>query len=376
MYRNILLGLILWSLSNPAAWAVGPIVGDDAVASWTNPTTTVSGAPLTDLAGITVWIGTQSQDYSIKYNAGLVSSIPVSNLKLVDGQYYMALQAYDTNGFVSGLGNEVAFCLQACNTTTTTTPTTTTTIRPKPDLIITQEEPNVPSVNAGAMLSVADSVTNQGTANANSFRIYYHLSGDAVYGNADDKILLPLRAVSGLLGPGASNASAGFSLKIPLTIVPGTYYVCAEIFAVIPPESNPNNNTFCSTTTVTVPLPDLVISALTTTSTSAKVGSIIRVSLSVTNQGGSRLKLLSKVELHASTNSIYGDGDDNSSPYRATTSLLAPGQTRTLGSWPVKMPPTPGTYYVCARADADDVVTETDETNNTLCTTTTITLHP
>jgi subtilase family serine protease len=347
--------LLLFSLSSSTI-----AVADDATLSW-NPNSE------TDLAGYKVYYGTASRLYGPPIPVGNQTTYTVTGL--CGGTYYFSVTAYNTSGSESGYSNEVS-------KTFTTACSTTTTTKPRPDLIITQEEPNAPSVNAGAALSVSDTVSNQGTANANSFRIYYHLSGDTLFGGADDKILLPARLVSSPLGPGASNASAGFSLKIPLTIAAGTYHVCAKIYAVIPPESNPNNNTLCSTTTVTVPLPDLIISALSTTTTSAKVGSIIRVSLSVTNQGGSRSKLLSKVELHASTNTILGDGDDLPSLYRATTTLLSPGQTQTLASWPVKMPPTPGTYYICAKTDADGVISESNETNNTLCTTTTITLHP
>jgi hypothetical protein len=40
------------------------------------------------------------------------------------------------------------------------------------------------------------------------------------------------------------------------------------------------------------------------------------------------------------------------------------------------MPDTPGEYYICAKADADSVVTESDETYNTLCTHNEITVQP
>jgi len=120
-----LLGLSLLSLSRPAAWADGPMVGANAVASWKNPTTTAYGNPLTDLAGIKLWIGTSSHTYTKSHNAGLASSVPLSALKLTDGQYYMAVQAYDTTGNVSSLSNEVPFVLQTSSATNSTGGTTT-----------------------------------------------------------------------------------------------------------------------------------------------------------------------------------------------------------------------------------------------------------
>jgi subtilase family serine protease len=125
-----------------------------------------------------------------------------------------------------------------------------------------------------------------------------------------------------------------------------------------------------------VPPPDLVISELSTTTTLAKIGSTIHVSLSVTNQGGSQPDASSKVELHSSINAVYGDGDDIASSNRPSISKLAPGQIKTFANQSVKMPDTPGVYHICAKADVDSDVTESDETNNTLCTTTTITVQP
>src|SRR5437016_4748217 len=91
-------GLFFLCLFDPAVWAVGTTVGANAVASWTNPVmTAAAGVSQANLAGISVWVGTESQVYTIHYNAGLVSSFPISVLKLFDGQYYMAVQAYDTN---------------------------------------------------------------------------------------------------------------------------------------------------------------------------------------------------------------------------------------------------------------------------------------
>ena len=120
-----LLSLLLLS-SSPAAWALGPTVGPSSVASWANPTTRVDGTPLTNLANIKVWIGTSSHVYTKAHNAGLASSLPLSALNLPDGQYYIALQAYNNNGLASGLSNEFAFVLQTGSATNPTgSPTTT-----------------------------------------------------------------------------------------------------------------------------------------------------------------------------------------------------------------------------------------------------------
>jgi hypothetical protein len=81
---------------------------------------------LTNLSNIKVWIGTSSHVYTKAHNAGLASSLPISALNLPDGQYYIALQAYNKNGLASGLSNEFAFVLQtgsATNPSSSPTPT-------------------------------------------------------------------------------------------------------------------------------------------------------------------------------------------------------------------------------------------------------------
>jgi len=119
--RPIVITLLCLSMSllfRPAIWADGPTVGANAVSRWTNPTTTARGKPLTNLAGINVWIGTSSKTYTRCYNAGLVSSLSISALNLADGQYYIAVQAYNTIGGVSELSNEFAFVLKTGQTST------------------------------------------------------------------------------------------------------------------------------------------------------------------------------------------------------------------------------------------------------------------
>jgi len=126
-----LLCLSLLSLSCPAGWAEGPTVGANAVARWTNPTTTARGNPLTNLAGINVWFGTSNGKYTGCYNAGLVSSIPLSVLKLTDGQYYIAVQAYNTIGGVSEFSKPFAFILKTDNAKMTPSQPPISTTAPK-----------------------------------------------------------------------------------------------------------------------------------------------------------------------------------------------------------------------------------------------------
>ena len=232
------------------------------------------------------------------------------------------------------------------------------------------------------MLSVRDTVVNQGGAAAKSFKVSYHLSVDPVWGGHDGK-LSPQRIVSSPLEPGQYNTSSGFLVKIPLTASASTYHICGQLSAV-PGESNRTNNARCSEGIVTIDPPDLTMSALSTTSISARPGAVIHVSFTVTNNGGSKPKVRPKVVFTSSTNMIFGDIDGNGvpddvpSPFIGTILALAPGQTQTVSSYRVKMPKKAGTYYVCAKVDALMVIKESDESDqsNTLCTSSTVTVAP
>lgn len=261
-----------------------------------------------------------------------------------------------------------------------TTAPTQFTFTGQSDLIMTQVQPNAASVSAGGMLSVTDTVLNQGTGSARPFSIAYHLSLDTIYGNADDIVIVTRRSVGSLhnyLAPGASD-SATTSLQIPAATPAGTYHVCAmaDVFNVVV-ESNESNNTLCSTSVVTtVPLPDLTVTALSITGTVAK--GTLPVSLSVKNQGGVTAGT-SIVAFHLSTDAVYDaiavGSNDTASITSWTIGSLYQGTTVSLSTKmriPTGIPS--GTYYVCVMTDSTRAVTEGDENNNTRCTTTTITL--
>jgi subtilase family serine protease len=248
----------------------------------------------------------------------------------------------------------------------------------QPDLLMTSLTLNATLVSAAGTLSVTDTVLNQGTAAARPFNIAYHLSVDTTYGNADDLAIVTSRTVGSLNNYLAAEASdqATTSLQIPAATPAGTYHVCALAdWNGLVAESDETNNTICSAATVTVPLADLLVSALSTPATSVTAGGTMPVSLSVTNQGGVRAGT-SIVAFHLSTNPVYGDEDDlpsstswiNGSVYQGTTVYI---------STEMQIPVTasPGTsYYICVMADSTNAVNEGDENNNTSCTPTTITV--
>jgi photosystem II stability/assembly factor-like uncharacterized protein len=242
----------------------------------------------------------------------------------------------------------------------------------QPDLVMTAVIPNASMVNQGGSVSVTDTVENQGSAAAGAFLIAYHLSTDPFYGNGDDITISTTRVLKSL-APGASD-TATTSLDIPYSVPAGLYYLCtmADSDNRVD-EADETNNTRCATLRVTVPQPDLIISKLATGAVKVTKGRAFRIGFTITNQGGSTAGPF-VTEFHLSTDAMYGNGDDV--PVTQTLSLpkLGGGDSFSKPSFPLVVPKTApsGTYYVCGMTDAGFAVAESDETNNTTCTSTTI----
>jgi hypothetical protein len=241
-----------------------------------------------------------------------------------------------------------------------------------PDLVMTAITPNAGTANGGSTLSVTDTVNNQGEGSTSvSFRVAYHLSTDSIYGNGDDVAITTFRIVSTLAGGALSTATT--NLAIPATISEGVYHVCAfadGLNAVVEP--NENSNTLCSTSTVTVPPPDLVMTVVSTTATAVAPGKTFPVSNTVKNQGGSKAGAFT-IAFHLSSNTTYGDGDDITlTPTRSVTTLAAGASSAATTTVTVPASTPLGVYHVCAMADSGSTVAESNEGNNSTCTGTTI----
>lgn len=240
-----------------------------------------------------------------------------------------------------------------------------------PDLNITNVSPDSGTVNAGAMLSVTDIVKNQGYIPTGAFKIGFHLSANAIYGDSDDLVIATIRSVGSL--PSGASSTGTTSLTIPSTTPAGSFYVCAAADSgQSVTETNEANNTRCSATTVTVPPPDLVMTAISTTASAVTQGENISLSDTVENQGGSSAGGF-MIAFHLSTNAVFGDGDDI--PFTATQSVgslgvgMSQNVTKTLT---VPVTAFVGSYYICAAVDYGKAVVEGDEDNNSLCTASTI----
>ena len=243
-----------------------------------------------------------------------------------------------------------------------------------PDLVMTDVTPVAGTVNQGATLDVSNTVTNQGLMPAGSSSVQFRLSLNTVFGDADDVVLSATRLVP-TLAAGASNTTTT-RVTVPWTTPPNTYYLCAMADSgKAVHERDEDNNVLCSPNLVTVPKPDLIVSAASTRVTSINAGSQINIYNAIVNQGGSKAGY-SIVAFYLSSNASYGDGDDIVSPTTRAIGSLAINANSALPTF-VKIPATTpaGVYYMCVRADDTDSIDESDEDNNAACTDTTFTVH-
>jgi subtilase family serine protease len=162
------------------------------------------------------------------------------------------------------------------------------------------------------------------------------------------------------LGVGASSFGST-SLVIPASTPSGAYYVIAQSDGDgVVEETQETNNTRFSYLQIGS---DLAVTALSVPG-AAGAGATISVTDTTKNQGGGTTAA-STTRFYLSTNYTLDGGDVLLSGTRAVPAL-GPGAS-SAGSTAVGIPAgtAVGSYYLIAQADADDVVVETYETNNT-----------
>ena len=208
---------------------------------------------------------------------------------------------------------------------------------------------------AGATITVSDTTTNSGGGAAPASVTRFYLSANSTL-DATDILLTSAHAVPGL--PPGGSQSASTSLTIP-AVSTGSYYIIAKADddnAIV--ESKETNNTLAKVITIGA---NLAVTAFTAPAQGG-AGAPLTLNDTTTNQGGGAVDP-TVTRFYLSTNSLL-DASDTLLGSRAVPALAA--GTASSGSTTVMIPSAvvTGTYYLIARADADDAVVETLETNN------------
>jgi phosphodiesterase/alkaline phosphatase D-like protein len=212
---------------------------------------------------------------------------------------------------------------------------------------------------AGTIISATDATKNQGSGSAPASVTRFYLSADSTLGAGD--IELASRAVPPL-SPGATSTGSTL-LAIPAGTPDGSYVIIARADAdnSDPADANATNNT--QTKAIKIG-PDLTVSALSAPA-AAGAGLRITVTDTIKNAPAGSPAGPSTTRIYLSTDGVFGGGDIELAS--RTVAALPAGQASTA-STEVTIPPgtAAGTYFIIARADADNSLpAETTETNNT-----------
>lgn len=214
-----------------------------------------------------------------------------------------------------------------------------------------------PKIGAGSDVVVSETTTNQGMGDVAASLTRFYLSANTVV-DANDTQLAGSHAVPDLAA-GASSASTT-TVSIPSTIVPGTYYLIAKADADnAVGEASESNNSLARTTQVGG---DLIVSALAVPA-KAGAGSDIIVSDTTANQGGGSVPA-STLRFYLSSNTVLDTNDVLLAGSRGVPDLVSGGSSSGSTNVTIPLSVAPATYYVIAKADADNAAIETVENNN------------
>lgn len=210
---------------------------------------------------------------------------------------------------------------------------------------------------AGLPLTITETTTNQGAGSVPPTVTKFYLSVNASWDSADT--LIGSRDVAALANGGSSAVST--TLVIPSNVTAGTYSVIAKADAdgsAI--ETSESNNTLARGVSIGA---DLLVSVPSGTIKGA-AGLSFEFTDTVTNSGGGA-SATSTTRYYLSTNTTLSADDVLLGGGREVT-VLAPSGSST-GSTTVWLPASasPGVFYVVVKADGDNAVGETSETNNT-----------
>ncbi len=233
--------------------------------------------------------------------------------------------------------------------------TRTRLIRIGPDMNVSAL--TVPAVAAaGQSVIVTETTENQGGGAAGASVTQFYLSSNAALDAGDE--LLTVRSIPALAANSSSTATT--TVTFPTGVAAGTWYLIAKADALdAVAETIEGNNVTARSIKFGA---DLTVSTLSAPAVAGPGGSIT-ISESTNNTGGSDAEA-SETKYFLSTNATL-DGADVWLGTRRVPGLAA--GTSSAGSTTVSIPgeTAAGTWYLIAKADSGELVSETSETNNT-----------
>lgn len=237
---------------------------------------------------------------------------------------------------------------------------------PRPDLIVENLSFSPAQIQPGQPLTIANTLRNVGTLSSGGFRVGFYLSDDETVTSED--LLIGTRTLFDL--PIGFGSAQSFPYTLPADLPTGFYTLGAiadDLDEVV--ESNEDNNlrVVPGLLEVFVPPPpaaDLVVASVSVAPTSLAPGEELTIDDQVRNDGDLAAPaflvtyLLSQDENDSSDDLVLGT--------RVVQPLEAGGSSTGTVALAVPLGTIPGTWQVLAVADRDDLVSESDESQNAL----------
>jgi subtilase family serine protease len=213
-----------------------------------------------------------------------------------------------------------------------------------------------PTAGADQSIVISETTKNVGGGTADPSLTQFYLSADSVHGPSDT--LIGSRSVPALAAGESSSGST--TVTIPQGTATGTWYIIAKADGQeVVSETSESNNTYARSIKIG---PDLTIASMTAPAT-AGAGQSIVISETTKNAGGGTADP-SLTQFFLSADGTL-DPSDTLIGSRSVLALAA-GESSS-GSTTVIIPQgtVAGTWHLIAKADAEGIVTETSEINNT-----------
>ena len=222
-----------------------------------------------------------------------------------------------------------------------------------PDLIINSI--SATSATAGNYLDFTYNIKNQGAGNSGANYTGFYLSTDTTLDSGDT--YLGFDYVNSLAAGSSSTESASIYLSSGLSL--GTYYLFtkADGWGYVS-ESDETNNGYYQA--ITIAGPDLIINSIS--ATSATAGTSLNFTYNIKNQGAGNAGA-NYTGFYLSTDTTLDSGDT----YLGLddVNVLTSGSSSTeSASFNLSQTLAAGNYYLFAKADGGNAITESDETNN------------
>jgi len=220
------------------------------------------------------------------------------------------------------------------------------------------------SAQAGQQVSISWRIDNDGDDASGWFYWEMYLSTDSTITTSDTKLGSTQQANS---ISGGSYRSGTYSPSLPSNLAQGTYYfgIIADSSSRVTEGDESNNIEVGNSIYITVPDYDLEATSISVDSGYRQVceGADIYISLSVTNLGTDNAGSHYYEALVSTGNSVSAIYTGTSLGYASGTPNV-PTYTHTsmMATLPASI--TPGTYYVGLYVDYGDYISETDENNN------------